>query len=101
MSKHILWALAFVSVAVTAGNAPVVAMRAGPSPIAAPSQAQTGAVQVGASNAGTPQTPVSLTVLGTGRQFMRYLAPDTAAAAPISAPNGISRRMAPSSSAMN
>lgn len=63
MSKHILWALAFVSVAVTAGNAPVVAMRAGPSPIAAPSQAQTGAVQVGASNAGTPQTPVSLTKL--------------------------------------
>ena len=63
MSKHVLWALAFVSAVVTAGNAPVVALRAGPSPIAAPSQAQTGAVQAGGSDAGAPQIPVSFTKL--------------------------------------
>lgn len=52
MSKHFLWVLALVPVAASAGNAPVVAFRAGPSAVAAPSQAQTGAIQTGAIQTG-------------------------------------------------
>lgn len=62
MSKHFLWVLALVPIAASAGNAPVVAFRAGPSAVAAPSQAQTGAIQTGGSDAGqaTQATQVSV-----------------------------------------
>lgn len=62
MIKHVLCVLCLTPAVLLAGNAPVIALKAGPSPIAAPSQAQTAAVKGDASIV-APQIPISFTEL--------------------------------------